>query len=80
MEKYLLTKLNGQTIVTNGDKTHRAQHLAVDEALADGVILDDMIEDLDGFMEDWVPIKQETGWGVILEVYRSDKKFDVVDD
>lgn len=63
----ILTSVNGQRVVTNKDRTYQAQPLRVEEAFSDGLSLQDAIDNYDGFMEDWMPIQNESGWGSELE-------------
>lgn len=78
MNKYILTTHNDVRVVTNESRTHRAQDLHVEEALADGLGLEEML-DLDGFMDDWVPLEDaERDWGAEIEVCESSLDFTVV--
>lgn len=79
MKKYLLTILNGYMVVTNKERTHMAQPLYVEEALVEGLTLEEMIEEYEGFMEEWLPIKEEYGWGEVLKIHESDKEFKSAD-
>lgn len=75
MNKYLLTILNNQKVVTNKERSHMAQYLYVEEAIREGLILEEMIEECDGFMEEWLPVQEEYGWGEVLMIHESDKEF-----
>lgn len=63
----ILTSVNGQRVVTNKDRTYQAQPLCVREASDEGLTLQEAIDNFDGFMDDWIPIQSELGWGTELE-------------
>lgn len=67
--KILLTTLNQETIVVDENYKFRAQHIYVEEALAAGLSLDEMINDVDDFLDNWVSLEDdiEFGWGEVIE-------------
>lgn len=65
--KIILTTLNGERIVTTEDKNYRAQYLRVEEAFADGLTLQQAVDEFDGFCDDWVPVDDKIGWGATIE-------------
>lgn len=74
----ILTSVNGQRVVTNKDRTYQAQPLRVEEAFAEGLTLQEAIDNFDGFMNDWLPIQSELGWGTELE--KGDGNFQLLEE
>lgn len=72
MNKIILTTLNGQKVVVNEGCTMRAQHIHVEEMLAEGLSLKEAIRDIDGFLREWVPVDSEFGWGPEIDSAESE--------